>query len=405
MENSSIMIRIMRAGTLLVAAVSILGGAAPSAQSAAGDEAVALDRAITSGDFKQITSVFVAQHGRPIFEHYYAGATPETHHNTRSATKTVTGALVGLAIERGYLKGTDAEVLPVLADRKPLAHPDPRKERITVEDLLTMSSILECDDNNSFSSGNEERMYLVEDWPKFFLDLPIRGFPSWNRPPSQSPYGRSFSYCTAGVVTLGAVLERVTKRSVPDFAATYLFGPLGGADAQWGTTPTGTAMTGGGLGLTTRDLAAFGQLYLDGGSVKGTQVLSRDWVAASVRPHASIDAQTEYGYLWWLKSFGAATKFRSFFMTGTGGNRVHVFPELDAVVVITTTNYRVQGAHALSDQLLTTYVLPLLTRERSGGPLGMRLVSHDTIPERVSSILNTAMSRVGPRSPAPGAIA
>jgi CubicO group peptidase (beta-lactamase class C family) len=116
--------------------------------------------------------------------------------------------------------------------------------------------------------------------------------------------------------------------------------------------------------LTTRGLAAFGQLYLDGGSVKGAQLLPRAWVNASVQPRAQIDAQTEYGYLWWLKSFGAETKFRSFFMTGTGGNRVHVFPELDAVVVITTTNYRVQGAHALSDQLLVNYVLPLLTPDR-----------------------------------------
>jgi len=348
------------AGVLVVAAGAILVNPALLAQSSAVGRAAALDLAIASGDFKQITSVLVAQHGRPIFEGYYGGATRATHHNTRSATKTLTGALVGLAVDQGYLKGPGAEILPVLADRKPLAHPDPRKDHITVEDLLTMSSILECDDTNSFSSGNEERMYLVEDWPKFFLDLPIRGFPSWNPPPSRSPYGRSFSYCTAGVVTLGAVLERATKMSVPDFASKYLFGPLGIADAQWGITPTGTAMTGGGLGLTTRDLAAFGQLYLDGGSVKGAQLLPRDWVAASVRPHASIDEQTEYGYLWWLKSFGSPTKVRSFFMTGTGGNRVHVFPELDAVAVITTTNYRVQGAQALSDQLLVTYVLPLL---------------------------------------------
>ena len=131
-------------------------------------------------------------------------------------------------------------------------------------------------------------------------------------------------------------------------------------DAQWQFTPTGTAMTGGGLGLTTRDLAAFGQLYLDHGSFNGVQVLPRQWVDVSVQPHAKIDGETECGYLWWMKAFGAGPRFRSFFMTGTGGNRVHVFPELDAVVVITTTNYRVQGAHALSDALLTTHVLPVL---------------------------------------------
>ncbi|HEX3679858.1 MAG TPA: serine hydrolase domain-containing protein [Galbitalea sp.] len=187
--------------------------------------ATALDRAIASGEFKQVTSVAVLQHNALIFEGYYGAATDTTLHNTRSATKTITGALVGAAIERGYLKGDSAEILPFLADRQPLEHFDVRKARITVADLLTMSSPVECDDNNSFFAGNEERMYLVEDWPRFFLNLPIRG------------------------------------------------------------------------------------------------------------------------------------------------NRVHVFPDLDAVVVITTTNYRIPDAHALSDRLLTDYVLPLLSsaRANSGG--------------------------------------
>jgi CubicO group peptidase (beta-lactamase class C family) len=280
-------------------------------------------------------------------------------HNTRSATNTVTGALVGIAVERGDLR-TDSELLSFLQDRQPLTHPGPRKAHITVEDGLTMSSPLECDDGNSFSAGNEERMYLVEDWPKVFLDLPIRGFPPGHRS-LKVPVRPKLQLLHGGVVTLGAVLERAVKMSIPDFAAKFLFGPIGSNDPRWQFIPTGTAMTGGGLSLTTRDLVALGQLYLDGGVEKGRQVLARAWVDVSVQPHARIDAQTEYGYLWWLKAFGTDRKVRSFFMTGTGGNRVHVFPELDAVVVITATNYRVSGADSLSDQLLVSYVLPLLT--------------------------------------------
>ena len=142
--------------------------------------------------YGQITSVVVSHRGEFVIEEYLEGDV-ETLRNTRSCTKTVAGMLLGIAIERGLVPGVDATVAELLRERAVL-HPDPRKERITLEDLLTMSSCLECDDWNPFSAGNEERMYLVEDWVGFTFDLPIRGFPSWEPRPEDSPHGRSFSY-------------------------------------------------------------------------------------------------------------------------------------------------------------------------------------------------------------------
>jgi CubicO group peptidase (beta-lactamase class C family) len=322
----------------------------------------AVTTAVEAGTFKQVTSVVVAQHGKPIYEHYFDKEGADSLRNTRSVSKTVTGMLVGLAIERKLLR-LDTPVLPYFPELRPLAYADPRKNKITVEDFLTMSSLLECDDDNQHSRGNEERMYLVEDWSRFVADLPIRGFPEWQPRPEQSPYGRAFSYCTAGTALLGPLLEKASGQRVPDFAAANLFAPLGINKVKWQFQPKGTAMTGGGLQLRSIDLMKLGQLYLNGGRWDGKQVMPAAWVKRSTAPHANAREGFDYGYLWWLQSFNVNGRaVQSYGMAGSGGNKVFVLPELDAVVVITTTNFQVRDAHPLSEKLLTSLIMPVLMR-------------------------------------------
>jgi CubicO group peptidase (beta-lactamase class C family) len=338
-----------------------LAVAEPAAAGLSAQRLAQMEKSIRAQDFKQITSVLLARGGKLAFERYFDADGAEGLRNTRSATKTVTGMLVGIAIERGLLPGVDAKVLDFFPDKLPLQDPDPRKAQITVEDFLTMSSLLECNDENEFSRGNEERMYLVEDWVRFTLDLPIRGFPEWVTKPAASIYGRSWSYCTAGATTLGPLLERATKQSIPDFARDNLFAPLGISRVKWQLQPLGSAMTGGGLNLRSRDLLKLGQLYLNGGTWNGRRVISADWVSRSTRAHANAREDTDYGYLWWIQTFHSdGHDFKCFAMYGTGGNKVYVFPREKLVAVVTTTNYRVQGAGSLTDRLLTEQILPSL---------------------------------------------
>jgi CubicO group peptidase (beta-lactamase class C family) len=117
-----------------------------------------MERAIRGGEFKKIGSVILARHGKLIYEAYFDGDS-NTLRDTRSATKSITDVLVGIAIREKKLSGVDARVLALLPERaRKLQNPDPRKDKITVEDFLTMSSPLECDDWNDASRGNEERM-------------------------------------------------------------------------------------------------------------------------------------------------------------------------------------------------------------------------------------------------------
>ena len=319
----------------------------------------AMEKAIRSNEFKKITSIVIARSGKLVYEQYFSETSSASLMNTRSCTKTITSMLAGIAIGQGKLS-LSAPVFNFFPEKKPVENPDPRKEKITVEDFLTMSSILECDDWNEHSRGNEERMYPIEDWIQFTLNLPVRGFASWTPKPEDSPHGRSFSYCTAGVTTLSGVLEKATQMKTKEFAQKYLFDPLNIKETGWQVSPMGLAMTGGGLQLRSRDLLKLGQLYLDAGAWKGNRVVSEQWVKTSIQPHARIDEETEYGYLWWLRKFKAGEKsYSAYLMSGNGGNKVAVFPELNMVAVLTSTNYGTQGMHQQTDRLLSEFILPL----------------------------------------------
>src|ERR1700733_9985777 len=317
-----------------------------------------LDTAIRSGEFNKIGSVLIARHGKLAYEAYFDGDAA-TLRDTRSATKSITDILIGIAIEEHKLSGGDAKVLALLPEHaRRVQNPDPRKTAITVEDFLTMSSPLECDDWNDASRGNEERMYLVEDWAQFILDLPIRGHMRVGEQAEAPPYGRYFSYCTGGVFTLSEVLQKATGARTDDYASQKLFQMLGITNVEWVYSPMNVPQTGGGLRLTSRDLLKVAQLYLNGGAWQDKRIVSEKGVHSSTKPHARIDETTEYGYLGWLKSFKSGPmSYPAFFMSGNGGNKVVAIPALDMAVVITSTNYNTHGMHEQTQKILTDYVL------------------------------------------------
>jgi CubicO group peptidase (beta-lactamase class C family) len=320
----------------------------------------ALEDKVADGTYKKITSVVVADHGRLVYEHYFNGGSADLLNDVRSASKSLTAMLAGAAIQRGAIRDVKAPVYAFFPDIR-IERPDARRAAITLEDLLTMSSIWECDDENPFSTGNEERMYVTERWLDFALNLPIRGYAPWVSRPGDSPYGRTFSYCTAGSFVAGAVVERATKEPLATFARQALEEPLGIARSKWNVSSEGIGMGGGGARYRSRDLAKLGQVAADGGMWKGKAVLPAEWVRAMLTPHAQARDDADYGYLWWQFRFpvhGVETKVWA--MSGNGGNYVFVLPERGLVAVVTSQAYNQGYAHPQSQAIFRDHVLAAL---------------------------------------------
>lgn len=320
-----------------------------------------IETRIAGQDWKGTTSVLVADRGRLVYERYFNGGARDTLNDMRSATKTLTAVLAGVAIDRGLIPSVSAKVYPYFRDLQPLRNADSRKDAFTLEDLLTMSSPWECDDDNAFSTGNEERMYLTESWLRFALDLPIKGFAPWMTKPADSPHGRAFAYCTAGSFVAGALVERATRKHLDAFAAEAFEKPLGIAKSQWNFSPDGIAMGGGGARYTSRDIARVGALLADGGRWQGKSILSASWVAAMLTPRAQAREDAEYGYQIWRFHFPLNGKDQPVWaMSGNGGNYVFVLPERRLVAVVTSKAYGQRSAHAQSQALFGDLILAAL---------------------------------------------
>ncbi len=322
----------------------------------------AIKAKVTKGDYGTVTSIMVIKNDSTELEMYFNGADETSLHNMRSASKSVTGMLLGAAIKDGVIHNVKQKAADFFTDLQPFLNPDARKSAITIEDLLTMNSPVECNDSNQFSRGNEERMYIVEDWSSFYWNLPIRNLPSWEIPDDYD--GKpTFSYCTAGVQLLGEIVERATGMDAPAYAKKKLFNPIGITSGHWGIASSGQTHLGGGLELTTKDWGKLGTFALHLGKVGNKQIIPASWFTASFKTYASIQMGYTYGYLWWLKSYDVNEKSHGAkIMSGSGGNRVYVLPAHNLVFVISKTDFnKGMQAHRESEAFFENEIVKRLS--------------------------------------------
>jgi CubicO group peptidase (beta-lactamase class C family) len=300
-----------------------------------------------------IQSVLIARHGKLVMEEYFYGFDRDRPHDWRSAGKTLASTLVGIAIDHGAPFDVTTPIYTLFPQYKAFAHPDPRKSRITVEHLLTMSSGLDGDDSNDDSPGNEDRMQSQTDqpdWYKYALDLAVTREP-----------GERGVYFTGGINLLGGIVENTTRIWLPDFLYERFAQPLGIRRYHLNLTPLGNAYMGGGIQMRPRDFLKFGQLFLDHGRWKGQQVVSERWVERATRPHSGINTAGDYGYAWWIRDYQVGGKaYHAFSAQGNGGQGLFVFPDLDLVVLSTGGNYSSETGTLFRDRLIPEFILPAL---------------------------------------------
>ncbi len=309
----------------------------------------ALTNLIRTEKYRNIHSLLIVRHGKLVYEQYFNGYSAEVPQNMYSASKSITSALIGIALEKGMIKNVDEKALLFFPQYATVPGLDPHKQAITLRHLLTMSSGLACnDDAGEASPGFEATMSQSSDWIKFTLELPMAHEP-----------GSVSQYCTAGVVTLGGILKKASGMPVQAFAEQYLFAPLAIKPYRWSLMPDSQASTGGKLFLRPRDMAKIGQLFLNKGNWNGEQLISEEYVAAATQKQVMLRG-LEYGYQWWRRKFMVQNQtFDTYFAWGNGGQYICVVPQCEVVVVSTAGNLNTPLTNQFFS-MLQSHLLPAL---------------------------------------------
>jgi hypothetical protein len=206
---------------------------------------------------------------------------------------------------------------------------DERVRDVTVETVLTMTSGYACDDQAIPSFQCERAMYKTNDWVEYALNLPMA-----------HPPGEHLAYNSSSLILVSELLAKTSKMTIPDFAQTYLFTPLGIEEFHWGFSPKGRAWIAGNAKMKPRDMAKIGVLMLNNGRWNGKRVVSEKWIHESTKEHTTSKRYGGYGYLWWTgqQVFGKQI-ITAYWAAGNGGNYIFVCPALDLVAVFTGGNY------------------------------------------------------------------
>jgi CubicO group peptidase (beta-lactamase class C family) len=337
--------------------------ATPQSQSMNADSLNAFEEAIASGKYGYVDAMFVTRNGKLICEKTYShdyhkiyGAQSAKKsglnqhdrggqynyynswwhpyyrggdlHSLQSVTKTITSVIVGVATARKEFPELSTPVLRFF-DTTQVKNIDDRKRKMTIRHLLTMTAGIAWNEWIPYTDPKNDAIQMEGsfDWIDYVI----------NKPMALEP-GQQFVYNSGASQLLSHIFREATGKDIEEYAAQNLFTPLGITRYFWKRTPTGLADTEGGLYLAATDLAKIYYLYLRDGKWNGKQLVSTEWVKASVSSSVNLTSGIRYGYKWWLYEYGTDPVKYAWAGSGFGGQWPVIIPEYNIVAVFTGWN-------------------------------------------------------------------
>jgi len=302
---------------------------------------------------RDVNSMVIIRKGYIVAEVYREGLDENSLQDVKSVTKSFTSALTGIAIAEKQLPDAGARV----SDYFPEWANVPLKSDVRVGHLLSMTSGLAW--NNVNEQSSHEMMY-GENWVQVILNHPVQYAP-----------GMAFNYSNGDAHLLSALLQKATGESLLDYAKSRLFEPLGIRDVNWNHDPQGHTIGAWAIGISPRDMAKLGLLYMKDGVWDGQTIIPKEWIQESLKKRVLLNyrdgLQGGYCYYWWDKPVSRAlfegdTKvYACFYASGADGQRVFVVPELQLIVALTSSSKDAE----MPEQLLSS----IIRAKRSDKPL------------------------------------
>lgn len=321
-----------------------------------------IDISVKNGVYSNLDAIVISKHCKIVFQGYYNAQTKDILHDTRSAFKSITAILIGIAIDKGFIKSVNQKVYDFFPTYKKPKEWDKRKDSLTIEHLLTMKSGFNCEEWNG-DKDCEDEMETTNDWIKFCLDLDFK-----------NSSGSKWDYTSINAMILGGIIANSSRMSVSKFAEKYLFNPLKITKYRWTKDPLGHETTAGSFYILPTDMLKIGELVLNNGVYQEKRIVSAQWIEqmtqrvtliegfSNVRiskNKKAIPQPTYYGYMWYNEQVETENlDYNLIFASGNGGQYIMVVKDLDLVVAFMGNSYN-SSKSKLPFDVMIKYILPV----------------------------------------------